>query len=229
MKYVHSQPNSSTSTTQDLSDLANQINVCLEKSESYRVTAGKHLLEAQRRVWAGEAGAITWEQWLNMNIKRCHRDCRKCMALASSGNPEAAVAFERLMARARMQKRRANVRPLVAELEDAIADRDRKIAELQSLIADKDREIERLRAQKRANEFRTAFGNRILGSVLPTAALLAGEDLKRTDRVEESIDRTRLFNLDIGRTAVVPSAFFDGPITQSVLAQLRRAARGRSQ
>jgi len=65
--------------------------------------------------------------------------------------------------------------------------------------------------------------------VLPTAALLAGEDLKRTDRVEESIDRTRLFNLDIGRTAVVPSAFFDGPITQSVLAQLRRAARGRSQ
>ena len=100
MKYVHSQPNSSTSTTQDLSDLANQINVCLEKSESYRVTAGKHLLEAQRRVWAGEAGAITWEQWLNMNIKRCHRDCRRCMALASSGNPAAAAAVERMKARA---------------------------------------------------------------------------------------------------------------------------------
>ena len=65
MKYAHPQPNSSISTTQDLSDLANRINVCFQKSESYRVTAGKYLLEAQRRVRAGEAGTITCERWLN--------------------------------------------------------------------------------------------------------------------------------------------------------------------
>jgi hypothetical protein len=29
-----------------------------------------------------------------------------------------------------------------------------------------------------------------------------------------------------GRTAVVPSTFFDGPMTRALLAQLRRAARG---
>jgi len=112
-----------------------------------------------------------------------------------------------------MQKRRANVRPLIAELNDALSDRDRKIAELQSLIAElndalsdrnrkivelesriaaKDKEIERLRVQKRAKEFRTAFGDPI-GSALPTFALLAGEDLKRIDRVEEDVGGAPLF------------------------------------
>jgi hypothetical protein len=96
---------------ENLSDLADQINVCLTKSENYRVTAGKHLIEAQQRVRAGEAGEVTWEQWLSKNIKRSLRDCRKCMALVRGKDPEAAAAEERTKARARMQKRRGDRRP----------------------------------------------------------------------------------------------------------------------
>ena len=33
------------------------------------------------------------------------------------------------------------------------------------------------------------------------------------------------FTFPNGRTAVVPSTFFDGPMTRALLAQLRRAAR----
>jgi hypothetical protein len=93
-----------------LSDLANRINVWFQKSQNYRVTAGKHLIEAQQRVRAGEAGAISWEAWLTLNIKRSLADCRKCMALAKAPDPEVAAAAERMAARVRMQKRRANVR-----------------------------------------------------------------------------------------------------------------------
>jgi hypothetical protein len=98
-----------TTSSQDLNDLANQINVAFQKSQNYRVTAGKHLLEAQRRVQVGEAGEITWEQWLRKNIKRSPGDCRKCMALARGEDPETAAAAERTKAREAMRRHRANV------------------------------------------------------------------------------------------------------------------------
>src|SRR5215472_12940602 len=94
---------------ENLSDLADQINVCLTKSENYRVTAGKHLIEAQQRVRAGEAGEITWEQWLRKNIKRSPGDCRKCMALARGEDPETAAAAERTKSREAMRRHRANI------------------------------------------------------------------------------------------------------------------------
>jgi len=64
------------------------------------------LLEAQRRVQAGEAGSITWTGWLKANIRRSVRDVQKCMAIARSKDPSQALAEERATRRSTMARHR---------------------------------------------------------------------------------------------------------------------------
>jgi hypothetical protein len=87
-----------------LSTLAGEITACLTKSENYRITAGKKLLEAQDRVQRGEAGSVTWTAWVKTNIRRSMRDVQKCMALARSDNPQAALENERAARREGMAR-----------------------------------------------------------------------------------------------------------------------------
>jgi hypothetical protein len=87
-----------------LSLLAREIEVCMRKSDDYRITAGMKLLEVQQRVQAGEAGVITWSAWIKANLNRSTRDVQKCIALARSANPQAALERERQVRREGMAR-----------------------------------------------------------------------------------------------------------------------------
>lgn len=52
-----------------LDTLAKTIVAALNKSEDYMVTAGRHLIEAQDRVQAGEAGDISWTRWYENEVQ----------------------------------------------------------------------------------------------------------------------------------------------------------------
>jgi hypothetical protein len=65
-----------------------------EKSDlAKRILIGKTLLEMRERVEAGEAGAITWWDWYEGNIRvRSRRDAERLMEIARQKNPT--VAYE---------------------------------------------------------------------------------------------------------------------------------------
>jgi hypothetical protein len=97
--------------------IAGQISAHLDKAakaDEHRLSAGMLLIEARRRVDAGEAGDVRWENWCAANIKRSSRDIRRVMRLAGASDPVQAIAQERGEARDRMQavRGRTNVRPV---------------------------------------------------------------------------------------------------------------------
>jgi len=118
--------------TQSLEDLAKEINARLiksdqydckaddqvrdlrQKAEDFRISAGKLMIEARKRVDAGEAGDIKWEKWCSQNVNRSQGDIRKIMRIAGHLEPEKALADERAAARAGMAEHRANTRDVSA-------------------------------------------------------------------------------------------------------------------
>jgi hypothetical protein len=100
-----------------LETLADQINGLLASADTHRqcaknarIAAGKRLLEAKRRVEAGEAGEITWTDWVQRHVRRSERDIQKLLRIAGSGDPEKAHEAEKARARAGMRKTRAKAR-----------------------------------------------------------------------------------------------------------------------
>ena len=93
--------------------VAGKINAYMEKAEQsaekarqQRVSAGQLLIEARRRVDAGEAGDTTWTEWVRNNISRSLRDCQRVMKIAGAVDPDAALAKEREDARVGMAQSR---------------------------------------------------------------------------------------------------------------------------
>jgi hypothetical protein len=85
--------------------IATQINDRLEKvaeADDHRMAAGKLLIEAHERVKRGDAGNVTWPDWVGQNIKRSMADVRKVMALARGKDPETARQQEKRDAKDRM-------------------------------------------------------------------------------------------------------------------------------
>jgi len=71
----------------------------------------------------GEAGGVTWATWVWRNLKRSERDVRKCIALAASPDPVAALEKEKAdrrasMARTRDKQRRSHVGPVAVVTTD---------------------------------------------------------------------------------------------------------------
>ena len=73
-----------------------------EKTDQYRISAGKQLVELQARIEAGEAGTnVKWWGWYAANFKnRTRRDAQRVMALARSDDPGVAAEKERAKNRA---------------------------------------------------------------------------------------------------------------------------------
>jgi hypothetical protein len=101
-----------------LDDVAAEINIRLQlaaKADDHRIAAGKLLIEARQRVESGEAGDITWSDWVKQHIDRSPGDVRKVMALARAGDPLTARGQEKERAQqgmARLRHERANVSAL---------------------------------------------------------------------------------------------------------------------
>jgi len=98
-----------------LDHLAREINVRLQRAaqaDDHRIAAGRLLIDAQKRVEAGEAGDITWSDWVKQYIERSPGDVRKVMSLARADDPVTARGQEKERARrgmARLRHERANV------------------------------------------------------------------------------------------------------------------------
>jgi hypothetical protein len=73
-----------------------------EKTDQFRISAGKQFIELKVRIEAGEAGkGVKWWAWYAANFKnRSRRDAQRVMALARSDDPGAAAEEERAKNRA---------------------------------------------------------------------------------------------------------------------------------
>jgi hypothetical protein len=76
------------------------------KHKSKRINLGIALLEAKRRVEAGECGAIAWWDLYKRYFARSREDAHRVMVLAASDNPEAAHEAEKARARDGMRSLR---------------------------------------------------------------------------------------------------------------------------
>ncbi len=85
-----------------LGTLTATIVACINKSDDYIITAGRHLLEAQERVNAGEAGNITWTVWYRQEIQTktkqsvSLRRAQEVMKIAGADDPERAAQAHRV-------------------------------------------------------------------------------------------------------------------------------------
>src|SRR5262249_13144772 len=74
-----------------------------------RLAAGQRLLELRARIEAGEAGPISWWTFYEQDLARfrSRKDAEKLMRMAAADKPEAAFGAERVEAKERMQRHRA--------------------------------------------------------------------------------------------------------------------------
>jgi hypothetical protein len=96
-----------------LENLAKEIRDCWHQADETRLKIGRMLLDARQRVHAGEAGKITWEKWVERNIKRSMRDVQRCIALVEGKTDKEALAAlnaERTKAAAGMRQTRERQR-----------------------------------------------------------------------------------------------------------------------
>jgi hypothetical protein len=101
-----------------------KIETYSKKVGDHRITAGKLLVELQARIEAGEAGdGVKWWHWYAEHFKnRTRRDATKVMALARSGDPDAAAEEEREKnreAKALQRKREADEQPQPGDTSDS--------------------------------------------------------------------------------------------------------------
>ena len=83
--------------------------VAEDRARDLRISAGELLAQAKDRVRAGEPGHTNWARWVRENIKHSYRDANKCIAIARSPDPKAALNAEHTAARIGMAFSRGRV------------------------------------------------------------------------------------------------------------------------
>ena len=83
--------------------------VAEDRARDLRISAGELLAQAKDRVRTGEPGHTNWARWVRENIKHSYRDANKCIAIARSPDPKAALNAERAIARIGMAFSRGRV------------------------------------------------------------------------------------------------------------------------
>lgn len=102
-----------------------------KKTEQHRLEAGRLLIEARQYV-----PSTKWQAWCKKWVKRSLGDIRKLMKMASSNDPEAALAAERDETRVRVNRKRA-VRAFLTVFSELDLDQKRAVvAQLQKEISD---------------------------------------------------------------------------------------------
>ena len=84
----------------------------------HRLAAGQLLLHLRERIEAGEQGDVAWWDWFEANIERSRKDCERLMRMASSPDPDAALADERAKDRDRKRIARGADKALSAPKPD---------------------------------------------------------------------------------------------------------------
>jgi hypothetical protein len=101
----------------DLGELVHQIHMLWDDAEAFsrqaqakykskRIKIGQALLEAKRRVEAGDGGALSWWDWYNRHFARSRQDAHRLMTLAASEDPQAAEQADREYHRKAVQEHR---------------------------------------------------------------------------------------------------------------------------
>jgi hypothetical protein len=102
----HDSNSKETLETETLGALAEKIVRYVTEADDQTIKAAKLILEARKRVEAGEAGDTTWYEWARNNIKLSESRLRELQRIAKEEDPQEELERLREKTRKRVERHR---------------------------------------------------------------------------------------------------------------------------